>query len=165
MSEDAYARKEGFPTKIVMVVLAGIVIVLWFVFGYGYFISPMPVQGSEPPTIWLVYQGDIYTGLRGSYCWTNMCVDTIFQNPPGMIDIVNGTSVSFMINSLVRPSIVNALVFVIDENDNPLQVGELVNQGNDKYGVNLQHGTYIVNVLANWKDIGDVSYAFKISVS
>ena len=36
MSEDAYARKEGFPTKIVMAVLAGIVIVLWFVFGYGF---------------------------------------------------------------------------------------------------------------------------------
>jgi len=165
MSEDAYARKEGFPTKIVMAVLAGIVIVLWFVFGYGYFTSPLPAQGPEPPTIWLVYQGDIYTGIRGSYCWADICVDTTFPDPTGVVDVGKGAPISFMMNSLVRHSSVNAQVFVIDENGNPLQVGELVSEGNDKYTVNLENGTYIVNVFASWKDLGDVSYAFKISVS
>lgn len=165
MSEDAYARKEGFPTKIVMAVLAGIVIVLWFVFGYGYFTSPLPAQGSEPPTIWLVYQGDIYTGTRGSYCWADTCVDTTFSNPTGVINVAKGSSISLMMNSLIRPSSVNAQVFVIDEQGNPLQVGELVSEGNDRYGVNLESGIYIVNVFASWKDLGDVSYAFKINVS
>ena len=165
MSEDAYARKEGFPTKIVMAVLAGIVIVLWFVFGYGYFTSPLPAQDPEPPTIWLVYQGDIYTGTRGSYCWADMCIDTTFPNPTGVIDVAKGSSISFMMNSLVRPSSVNAQVFVIDKNGSPSQVGELVGEGNDRYSVNLEDGIYIVNVSAGWNDLGDVSYAFKINVS
>lgn len=165
MSEDAYARKEGFPTKIVMIVLAGIVMVLWFIFGYGYFTSPLPDQGAEPPTIWLVYQEDIYTGIRGSYCWSNTCVDTIFPNPTGAIDVTKGSSISLMMNSRVRPSSIDAQVFVLDDQGNPLQVGQLISEGSDKYKVNLENGTYIVNILANWEDLGDVSYAFKINVS
>jgi len=165
MSEDAYARKEGFPTKIVMAVLTGIVIILWFLFGYGYFTSPLPAQGSEPPTIWLVYQGDIYTGIRGSYCWADKCIDTTFPNPTGVIYVEKGSSISFMMNSLIEPSSINAQVFVVDEKGNPLQVGELVSEGNDRYSVNLENGTFIVNVSAGWKDLGDVNYAFKINVS
>jgi hypothetical protein len=165
MTEDAYARKEGFPTKIVMAVLAGIVIILWFIFGYGYFTSPLPPQGSEPPTIWLVYQGDIYTGIRGSYCWADKCIDAIFPDPTGTIEVAKGVSISFMMNSLVRPSSMSVQVFVVDEKGIPSQVGELVSEGIDKYKVNLENGIYIVNVLASWNDLGNVSYAFRINVS
>lgn len=164
MSEDAYARKEGFPTKIIMAALAGIVIVLWFVFGYGYVTSP-PAQDSDPPTVWLVYEGDIYTGIRGSYCWTDRCVDTIFPNPTGIVDVANNSAVRFMTNSLLRPSSLTAQTFVVDEKGNPIQIGELASQGNDKYNVKLESGVYIVVVTASWEDLGDVSYAFKISVS
>jgi hypothetical protein len=163
MSEDAYARKEGFPTKIVMAALAGIVIVLWFIFGYGYVASP-PQEDSEPPTIWLVYQGDIYTGIRGSYCWSVRCVDTVFPDPTGMIDVAKNSSVSFTTNSLLRPSNLSAQVFVIDENDIPTQIGELTGEGNDRYSVKLEDGIYIIIVVATWDDLGDVSYAFKIKV-
>ena len=164
MSEDAYARKEGFPTKIVMVALAGIVIVLWFVFGHGYVTSPLP-DDSEPPTIWLVYQGDIYTGIRGSYCWNDRCVDNVFPNPTGVIDAANNSAVSFMTNSLLEPSSLSAQVFVIDEKGNPTQVGELVSEGNDRYSVKLENGLYIIVATAAWEDVGDVSFAFKINVS
>ena len=94
-----------------------------------------------------------------------MCVDTAFPNPTGTIDVVKGSPISLMMNSLVRPSSVDVQVFVIDEQGNPSQVGELISEGNDKYKVNLENGTYIVNVFASWKDLGDVSYAFKINVS
>lgn len=164
MTEDAYARKEGFPTKIVMSILAGVVIILWFIYGYGYFTSPLPAQDAEPPTIWLVYQGDLYTGMRGSYCWTTKCVDTAFPNPPGLIDIAKGSSIGFMTNSLVRPSGISAQVFTIDDLGNPTQVGELVSEGSDKYRVNLEKGVYTVNFFASWEKLGDVSYAFKIRV-
>jgi len=163
MSEDAYARKEGFPTKIVMAVLAGIVIVLWFVFGYGYFASPPP-EDSEPPTIWLVYQGDIYTGIRGSYCWSDRCVDTILPNPTGMIDVANNSAVTLTTNSLLRPSSLSAQVFVVDANGNPTQIGELASEGNDRYSVKLESGTYIILAVATWEDLGYVGYAFKINV-
>ena len=165
MSEDAYARKEGFPTKIVMVALAGIVIALWFAFGYGYFTSPLPDNSSDPPTIWLVYKGDIYTGARGSYCWADVCVDTLFPNPTGTIDVAKRSAVSFMTNSLLKPTSMSAQVFVPEEQGNPTQVGELPSEGNDRYTVNLEKGTYIVIVSANWKELGDVSYSFKINVS
>ncbi len=163
MSEDAYARKEGFPTKIVMAALAGIVIVLWFVFGYGY-VTSQPPQDSEPPTIWLVYEGDIYTGIRGSYCWSDRCVGTIFPNPTGIIDIANNSAVSFTTNSLLRPSSLSVQTFVVDEKGNPMQIGELASQGNDKYDVKLESGVYIVIATAIWEDLGDVSYGFKINV-
>ncbi len=162
--EDAYARKEGFPTKFVLIALAGVVILLWFVFGYGYLQLPLPAHGSDPPTIWLVYQGEIYTGSRGSYCWANSCVDKIFPNPTGTIDVAKGASVSFTTNGLIRPSSVNAQVFVADKQGNPSPVGELMGEGNDRYRVNLASGIHIVNVLAKWKDLGYVSYFFKINV-
>ncbi len=164
MSEDAYARKEGFPTKIIMATLAGIVIVLWFVFGYGYFLSP-PSDDSEPPTIWLVYKGDIYTGIRGSYCWTDRCVDSTFPNPAGIIDVEKNSAISFIENSLLKPSNISAQVFVIDEKGIPTQVGELVSEGNDRYSVKLESGLYIVVAAASWEQQGDVSYAFKINVN
>jgi len=164
MSEDAYARKEGFPTKIIMATLAGVVIVLWFVFGYGYFISP-PSDDSEPPTVWLVYKGDIYTGIRGSYCWTDRCVDSAFPNPAGIIDVEKNSAISFIENSLLKPSSISAQVFVIDEKGIPTQVGELVSEGNDRYGVKLESGLYIVVAAASWEQLGDVSYAFKINVN
>jgi hypothetical protein len=164
MSEDAYARKEGFPTKIVMAALAGIVIVLWFIFGYGYVASP-PQEDSEPPTIWLVYQGDIYTGVRGSYCWSVRCVDIMFPTPTGIIDVAKNSSVSFTTNSLLRPSSLSAQVFVIDENGNPTQIEELVDEESDRYSVRLEDGIYIIVAVATWEDQGDVSYAFKIKVA
>ncbi len=162
--EDAYARKEGFPTKFVMAALAGVVILFWFVFGYGYLQLPLPAHGSDPPTIWLVYQGEIYTGSRGSYCLVNSCVDKTFQNPSGMIDVAKGSSLSFTTNGLNRPSSVNVQVFVVDKQGNPSLFGELESERNDRYRVSLANGTYIVNVSAKWKDLGDVSYFFKINV-
>jgi hypothetical protein len=164
MSEDAYARKEGFPTKIIMATLAGIVILLWFVFGYGYFISP-PSDDSEPPTVWLVYKGYIYTGMRGSYCWADRCIDSAFPNPAGVIDVEKNSVVSFIENSLLKPSSISAQVFVTDEKGIPTQVGELVSEGNDRYSVKLESGLYIVVVAASWEQQGDVSYTFKINVN
>jgi hypothetical protein len=163
MAEDAYARKEGFPTKVVMVVLAGIVIALWFVFGYGYFTSPLQ-ESSEPPTIWVVYKGDVYTGMQGSYCWADICVDKMFQYPSGTINVERNSSINLMLNSLIRPSEVTVQVFVIN-NDTPLQIKELQNEGSNRYTVNLESGVYILNTLARWNDLGEVTYRFKISVS
>ena len=163
MSEDAYARKEGFPTKGVMVVLAAIVIVLRFIFGQGYFTMPLP-ESSATPTIWLVYEGGVYSGIRGSYCWTDKCVDIEFQEPTGIVDVTEGSSVGLLMNSRIRPTVVNAHVFVIDSFGNPMQMGELLSEGNDMYKIDLQKGIYILHLEAMWQDLGDVNYAFKIRV-
>lgn len=163
MSEDAYARKEGFPTKIVMTVLAGIVLVLWFVFGQGYFSSPL-VENPVPPTIWLVYEGQLYSGVRGSYCWANTCVDAVFQEPTGIVNISHGSFVELFMNSRISPNTANASMFTIDDHGNLMQIGELANEGNYKYRVNLQNGTYILKVQANWEGLGDINYIFKIRV-
>lgn len=164
MSEDdAYARKEGFPTKIVMGILGAIVVVLWFVVGYGYFTNPLP-DNSVPPTIWLVYEGQLYSGIRGSYCWADKCVDTEFQEPTGIVDVEQGSLVELLMNSRTRPTLVNAQVFVIDSLGNPMQVKEL-GEENDKYKVELEKGVYILQLQANWQDLGDVNYAFKIKVN
>lgn len=163
MSEDAYARKEGFPTKIVMTVLAGIVLVLWFVFGQGYFSSP-PAENPVPPTMWLVYEGQLYSGVRGSYCWATVCVDSALQEPTGIVNISQGSFVELFMNSRISPDIVNASVLTVDDLGNLTQIGELANEGNYKYKVNLQHGTYTLKVQANWQDLGDINYIFKIRV-
>ncbi len=164
MSEDAYARKEGFPTKVIMIVLAAIVVALWFAFGYGYFTKPLP-ENLTPPTVWLTYEGQLYSGIRGSYCWADKCADTAFQDPKGIVDVAAGSSIGFLMNSTTTPTSVNAPVFVIDSSGNPMQVGELLHEGNDKYKVNLQKGIYVLQMQANWEQLGDVNYAFKIRVN
>lgn len=165
MTEDAYARKEGFPTKVVMGVLAGIVVALWFIFGYGYQTSPPQVSDYQPPTIWLVYKGDTYTGLRGSYCWAQDCVDLPFREPSGEVDVARGSSISFMTNSLIEPSSMNVQAFLINDQGNTLEAGELARgEVKDSYTIDLTSDVYVVEVFAVWQDLGDVSYAFKIRV-
>jgi hypothetical protein len=161
--DDAYARKEGFPTKIVMGILGAIVVVLWFVVGYGYFTNPLPAS-SEPPTIWLVYEDQLYSGIRGSYCWADKCVDTEFQEPTGIVDVMQGSSVELLTNGRTRPTFVNVQIFVIDSFGNPMQVREL-GEENDKYKVDLEKGVYVLQLQANWQVLGDVNYAFKIKVN
>ncbi|MEM2760506.1 MAG: hypothetical protein QXU32_00460 [Nitrososphaerales archaeon] len=164
MAEDQYARKEGFPTKIIMAVLAGIVTILWFIFGYGYFTEPLQ-ETSIPPTIWILYEGNLYSGVRGGYCWAEKCVDTGFQEPMGVIDIASGSSFELFMNSRIMPTTVSAPVFMIDNFGNPVQIGELTDAGNLKYKVNLKSGVYVLQLQANWQNLGDVNYSFKIRVS
>ncbi len=164
MSEDAYARTEGFHTKVVMAVLVGIVIVLWFILGYGYFTSPLP-ESSEPPTVWLVYEGELYSGILGSYCWADKCVDKEFHEPIGIVDTIRGSSVEFLFNSRLRPTALNTMVFVIDPFDNPVQIGELMKEENEMYKIDLQEGVYILQVQVNWQNLDQVNYTFKVRVN
>ncbi|MFQ5940835.1 MAG: hypothetical protein ACE5KA_03960 [Nitrososphaerales archaeon] len=164
MSEDAYARREGFPTKVVMAVLVASVIVLWFAVGQGYFTNSN-VGGSTPPTIWLVYQGELYSGIRESYCWTDECVDTEFRDPTGIVEISQGSSVGLLMNNRIRPAVVNAYVFTFDSFGNLAPVGELASEGDDMYRVELQKGIYILQLQARWQNLGEVNYAFKIKVN
>jgi hypothetical protein len=161
--DDAYARKEGFPTKIVMSILGAIVIILWFVIGQGYFSTPL--SDTSPPTIWLVYEGQLYSGVRGSYCWADKCVDTMFQEPVGVVEVTQGSSVELFMNSRIRPTALSAPIYVIDSLGNPAQVGELVGDENEKYKIDLQKGVYILQLFASWEELGDVTYAFKIKVN
>ena len=164
MSEDVYARKEGFPTKVVMLLLAGIVTVFWFIIGQGYF-DMSPSEHPTTPTIWLVYENGVYSGIRESYCWGDKCVDVEFQEPMGMIDVTEGSLLELLMNSRIRPTVVNTRVFVIDTFDNPMQMGELLSEGNNMYKIDLQKGVYILHLQAIWQDLGDVNYAFKIRVN
>jgi hypothetical protein len=164
VSEDAYARKEGFPTKVVMIILAAIVVALWFVVGQGYFTTPLS-ESSQPPTIWLTYEGALYSGQRGSYCWANKCVDVVYREPAGIIDVTQGTTIEFVMNTRTRPTVVSVPVFMTDSSGNLELVGELVSEGNYIYNVDLQKGVYVLQLQAIWQDLGDVNYAFKIRVS
>lgn len=112
----------------------------------------------------MTYEGQLYSGIKGSYCWADKCVDTAFQDPAGIVDVAAGSSIGFLMNS-TTPTSVNASVFVIDSSGNPMQVGELLHEGNDKYQVNLQKGIYVLQMQANWERLGDVNYAFKIRVN
>lgn len=163
MSEDAYARREGFPTKIVMVVLAGIVVVLWFTLGHSYLDAPL--QDVTPPTVWLVYEGNLYTGIRGSYCWANKCVEARFPELLGIIQIPQGSSIWFLMNSWIEPTTVYVPVYIIDGSGNQVQVGELLKRDDGTYTIELEEGVYILQLHAYWDNVGDVNYAFRISVN
>lgn len=162
--EDAYARKEGFPTKIVMAVLAGIVVVLWLAIGSG-FMASSPGDTNEPPTIWLVYEGDIYTGVRGSYCWAGKCVDTSPPEPTGVAGVAKASSIGFISNSLIERSSMDVRLLTVDDLGSTLWVSELESEELDIYRVDVESGEYIVDVFVRWEGLGDVKYAFKISVS
>lgn len=164
MAEDAYARKEGFPTKIVMAVLGAIVVALWFLVGQGYFTAPIS-ESSTPPTVWLTYEGQLYSGTRGSYCWIDRCVDTTFPEPTGVVDVAKGSSIGFLINSRTSPTTIDVPVFLLDSSGRPEQVGELMGEGNYQYKVDLEKGVYVVQMQASWSDVGDINYAFKIRVN
>jgi hypothetical protein len=147
-----------------MAVMGVVVLVLWFVVGQGYFIGA-PTETPEPPTIWLVYEGQLYSGLRGSYCWFGKCIDAAFQIPVGTVEVSQGSSVSFLTNSRLKPTNTSVLVFVIDDLGNPTHKGDLVKEGDDKYKVDFQKGVYILQSYANWQDLGDVSYTFRVSIN
>lgn len=165
MSEDAYARKEGFPTKIVMGVLAGIVVALWFIIGSGYQAVLPQERNYEPPTVWLAYKGDMHTGLRGSYCWAERCVDSPLREPLGQIDVEKGSSMSFITNSLTEPTSMNVQAYTIDDQGNMRGVGELA-AGESKYSyrADLPSGIYVIDAHLAWQDMGDTTYAFTIKV-
>ena len=101
MSEDAYARREGFSTKLVIIVLFLAVIILWFIFGYGYFTETLS-ENLGPQTIWLVYENEHYSGMIGSYCWENKCTHADLQESTGGVGAVQRSSVGFLINNIVE---------------------------------------------------------------
>ncbi len=103
MSEDAYARKEGFSTKLVIIVLFLAVIIIWFIFGYGYFTKSLP-GNLGPQSIWLVYEDEHYSGTIGSYCWENKCAHADLQESTGGVGAVQGSLVGFLINNVVEPT-------------------------------------------------------------
>lgn len=164
MSEDAYARKEGFPTKFVMIVLAAVVITLWFAFGQGFVASFKP-RISEPPSIWLVYNDELYPGIRGSYCWFDRCVDTWLLEPQDGINISKGSTITFTDNTSLQPDDMDVRAYVIGEQGMQLEASGIERAGIDTYRVNLENGIYLVNVFTTWQDLGDVNYTFKIIVS
>ena len=118
---------------------------------------------SHPPKATITIDDKELSYQKGSYCWSDsgqgVCADTV-----GAEDLTKD----------VEPLVVNkngSINISYEEQPSELFVrmlknGNEVQKMQDKYEVKVpsEAGTYVYNVFARWKDKGDASLAFKITV-
>ncbi len=172
--EDHYARKEGFDTRIGVIILASIVILLWFLIGSGQQserVEEAERMEEQLPVVWLAYKDDLYKGEALGYCWFARCRD----DNVSMLNITNiivrqGDNLGFVVNSIIdhtsmdirihRASIdADGKTRVLDRLE--LKLESIVK---DVYKIDLDIGTYAIIAHVTWEGIGYMDYVFSIKV-
>lgn len=116
---------------------------------------------NEPnslPIIKMSYGGNLYCGILGSYCWNDICVDKALPitSPNSAITIKEEKNISFIVDGHKNAD--TFLISVFRENEKLLE-------GHDyRIMLDIQAGTYLIQVMGVWKGKGDVSYFFPIKV-
>ncbi|MEP0823939.1 MAG: hypothetical protein HRF40_00485 [Nitrososphaera sp.] len=124
---------------------------------------------SRVPDMTLSVAGDKnYFGDKGSFCATDVCVDTVFIVPEKLIRIEKGAEIAFEAANFRQPEQVGVLVYK-DENRQAFDDLQLMQLTDNKFKVDLPDGDYILQVSVNWMK-GEysemsASYYYKIRVS
>ncbi|GIU70721.1 MAG: hypothetical protein KatS3mg003_0200 [Candidatus Nitrosocaldaceae archaeon] len=171
--EDHYARKQGFPTRIGLLILALAITVIWFVIGVdqqGERVEEAELLEKQLPTIWLVYKDDVYKGTMLGYCWFGKCKDNAELNFTNHVIVSKGSNIGFVVNSImdhtsmeliIHNSIINSDGSVTILNRLNVDMEEVIK---DTYKIDIEDGTYVIIAHAIWEDIGYVDYIFSIKV-
>lgn len=106
-------------------------------------------------------------GIRGTYCWRNVCADSIFIVPDNTIEIERGSTIEFQITNNKQPDELDAVVFTgVNEHADR----QLVLLDDGRYRVDLpEDGEYTLLAGAYWKNgeysADDAFYYYKIRVT
>jgi len=145
-----------------------------------------PSMETEPPAARLRIGGEEQISGISSYCWTDpsagiaLCRDKVgIPTSPEPI-VVDGPVVARFINPLTTPPDILALsiIPVVPEDKmstefdgmnwwppNPIDQFDLPLKSPHEIELSLDPGLYVLNVFAQWQEIGDVSYGFLVEVT
>ena len=141
-------------------------------------ISVYAASSLEPPplpVIRLRYNGNVYDGLQGSFCWlttrgssdgelATLCADTVFPDPSNVISVVAGETLMVEIEAHEEPLKLTAQIFMTKELPyKMIKSIELDRRLVVPLNVSFQPDMYIIIIFGVW-NAGDISYAFKIDV-
>lgn len=137
--------------------------------------QPQPASSSKKPhklpLMKISYGRKIYDGVEGSYCWTEkiqgdmetkVCKDKGLIDPPNIIPVVSGDTLTVTIDAYEKPTKLNASIFkesVVEAYSHISLTPALTTT----FPANFPSGTYIINISGFWSG-GSVSYTFKIEV-
>lgn len=114
---------------------------------------------SNLPIIKLNYANHFYSGIVGSYCWNDICVDKGLPKDISnlsMITIKHGKNISFIVEGTTR-NIDTFNISIYDEKEKLF----------DKNGRQITldtNGLFLIHVIGIWKGMGDVTYLFPVKV-
>ena len=145
-----------------------------------------PSLSTEPPAAILQIGEDEQVSGIGSYCWptesegVGLCADAIgIPTSPDPILVESPFTARFTIPDSTPPdTMVLAITPVEAEDRMDSEVGGMywwspdpTDQSNKHLSppyeieLELEHGLYLLNVFAQWQELGDVSYGFLVDVS
>ena len=154
------------------------------------FAGPERVEGpsmeTEPPAALLQIGGEEQISGISSYCWTDpnaglaLCSDKVgIPTSPEPV-VVDGPVVARFINPLTTPPdfLALSIIPVVPEDKmstefdgmywwppNPSDQFDLPLNSPHEIELSLDPGLYVLNVFAQWQEIGDVSYGFLVEVT
>ncbi len=143
---------------ILLIVLVGLVLGIYFVIGQ---------LSSKPPSPILTVGGKKVEVVQGSYCWEglfkNVCADT--ASPPELIKHQG------LKPTIVLPASEIKIEFKTEPNKNSIRVNQWLQNGETEnvplneniFTAPKEEGVYVYDLFAKW-DKGDSNYAFTIEV-
>jgi hypothetical protein len=138
-------------------------------------LSYLASQGSRPPQIVLVYQGNTYSGALDNYCWPNApangtCTDLVNigarADIPPPIPVAQNSSLAFQVLGSSRPA--SFRIIILDERScagGRCASSSVETKESDNLAFNLQSGYYRVVAFARWSGGGGVGYTYEIRVA
>lgn len=128
------------------------------------------MSGEEPPKTVVEIEGETYETVLGSYCWKNMCVDTI--GPPELLEgkdptkVNPGEKITIVMDYNPKPNEVH-MEQMVNDNDS-----KEVKMDNNQFAAPTEKGVYYYTYSVWWNDEkeknvshGDAFYSFAIEVN
>jgi hypothetical protein len=116
---------------------------------------------TDIPNILLSDENGKHEGVTGSYCWNGICVDKGLPKSNAFTEkIIKGkdTVINFDVEGNGRPTNFSVTVF---SQDNEIVMTKTIEE---KLDLNLDAGTYFINVMAKWRAGEGVSYIFLVEL-
>lgn len=154
-------------------VIAGLVLGVIFIVAIAlaeYSLSSNSLH-TKPPNMFLIVDGNQYSGEKGSFCFANGCTDTYFRMPQDLAIVEKGSEVSVRVAGYLQPSqLYRVLASELEEDRIFTPKQEMVAQklNSTKFVIDLDEGDYILGVQAIWAgyhtDVGSAYYNYHIRV-
>jgi hypothetical protein len=143
------------------------------------------MSGEPPVAIMKIGEDEQVSGI-GSYCWptedegVGMCADTIgIPSSPDPIQVESPFTARFTISHSTTPDTMVLAITPLDAEDrmetevggmawwSPVPTDQSNKQLSPPYEIELElePGLHLLNVFAQWQELGDVSYGFLVEVS
>ena len=141
-------------------------------------IAVNPSNGTQPPlpvrpVMRLRYEGQVYNGAEGSYCWPDfrtddgsvvgLCADKIrWAELRSAIPVEGGSTATIEVEAVEQAHALSAGFYELDS-DTQVRFLDLDSGTEVALDVDLPEGIYNVAVFGRWPD-GDITYEFRIEV-